>query len=53
VILPGYGGWIFSACKVFAEDDDKIFLWAFLQEYYEPEFGLRTYYLNPLGFIPN
>ena len=35
VMQPGFGGRIFSAFKIFSEEDNKVFLWAFLQEYYE------------------
>jgi len=37
VMQPGFGGRIFSAFKVFSEEDDKVYLWAFLQEYYEKD----------------
>lgn len=37
VMQPGFGGRIFSAYKVFSEEDDKVYLWAFVQEYYEKD----------------
>ena len=29
VMQPGYGGRIFSGFKIFSEEEDNVFLWAF------------------------
>ena len=29
VMQPGFGGRIFSAFKIFSEEEDNVFLWAF------------------------
>ncbi len=35
VMETAYNGKVFSAHKVFMEQDNKIYLWAFMQEYYK------------------
>jgi hypothetical protein len=37
VLEPSFGGKIYSSHKVFGTDGDKIFIWAYLQEYYKKE----------------
>jgi len=37
VMEPSYGGRIFSSYKVFLEEGDKIYVWAFMQEKYKKD----------------
>jgi len=37
VMQPCFGGRIFSAFKIFSKKEDNVFLWAFLQGYYEKD----------------
>ena len=37
VMEPAFGGKIFSAYKVFKKENNKIYIWAYLQEYYKKD----------------
>ncbi|MFH0866242.1 MAG: hypothetical protein V1904_08605 [Bacteroidota bacterium] len=42
VMNPEFGGKVFSASEIFETSDDKIYLWAYLQEYYKKDNALQT-----------
>lgn len=37
VMTPAFNGKVFSAHKVFKKDTDKIYVWAYMQEYYKKD----------------
>jgi hypothetical protein len=37
VMQPSFGGKVFSAHKIFKTENDKIYLWAYLMEYYKKD----------------
>jgi hypothetical protein len=39
---PEFGGKVFSSYEIFKSTDDKIYLWAYLQEYYKKDNVLTT-----------
>lgn len=41
MMQPGFGGTVFSAYEILKKTDDKIFLWAYLQEYYKKDNKLQ------------
>jgi hypothetical protein len=37
VLNPEFGGKVFSTCKIFSSKSDKIFIWAYMQEFYKKD----------------
>ena len=41
VLSPAFGGKVFSSHKIFLTEPDKIYLWAYMQEYYKKTDSIR------------